>query len=97
MRFAVADVDPARPYRCAVIKDAGDDPDVTNGAHLTVDADWKGPPGRHRRVEMRGGPGVGVVTLPGLGLAVGAPAINPVPVRMIRAAVGEVTRPPGRS
>ena len=90
MRFDVADVDPARPYRCAVVKDAGDDPDVTNGAHLTVDAGW----GSGKRVEIRGGPGVGVVTLPGLGLEVGSPAINPVPVRMIRAAVAEVTRRP---
>jgi cobalt-precorrin-5B (C1)-methyltransferase len=90
VRFGVADVDPARPYRCAVVKDAGDDPDVTNGAHLTVDAGWS----TGKRVEIRGGPGVGVVTLPGLGLEVGSPAINPVPVRMIRAAVAEVTRRP---
>ncbi|HEY2304140.1 MAG TPA: cobalt-precorrin-5B (C(1))-methyltransferase [Acidimicrobiales bacterium] len=94
VRFAVADVDPTRPYRCAVIKDAGDDPDVTNGAHLTVDAEWNEPPGRHRAVEILRGRGVGVVTLPGLGLAVGAPAVNPVPARMIRAAVGEVTHRP---
>jgi cobalt-precorrin-5B (C1)-methyltransferase len=43
---------------------------------------------------VRGGPGVGVVTLPGLGLPVGAPAINPVPARMIRRAVAEVTPRP---
>jgi cobalt-precorrin-5B (C1)-methyltransferase len=45
-------------------------------------------------VELHAGPGVGTVTLPGLGLPVGAPAINPVPARMIRAAVGEVTSRP---
>jgi cobalt-precorrin-5B (C1)-methyltransferase len=91
IRFAVADVDATHPYRCAVIKDAGDDPDVTNGAHLTVEAGWD-EAGRSGGVDVRGGPGVGVVTLPGLGLAVGSPAVNPVPVRMIRAAVAEVTR-----
>jgi cobalt-precorrin-5B (C1)-methyltransferase len=43
---------------------------------------------------LLGGDGVGTITMPGLGLAVGAPAINPVPQRMIRAAVGEVTLEP---
>jgi cobalt-precorrin-5B (C1)-methyltransferase len=45
-------------------------------------------------IELRAGDGVGTVTLPGLGLAVGAPAINPVPARMIRAAVAKVTDRP---
>jgi len=93
VRFDVADVDPDRPFRSAVVKDAGDDPDVTNGAHLTVEAAWRDG-GRPGQVEIRGGAGVGVVTLPGLGLEVGAPAVNPVPARMIRAAVAEVTRRP---
>ena len=84
--FPVADVDLAVPHRCAVVKDAGDDPDVTHGAHLTAEVAW-GTDG----IEVRGGAGVGRVTLPGLGLPVGAPAINPVPVRMIRRAVREVT------
>jgi cobalt-precorrin-5B (C1)-methyltransferase len=69
-----------------VVKDAGDDPDVTNGAHLTA---WLGPraePG----LRLEGGEGVGTVTRPGLGLEVGGPAINPVPRRQIAAAVGEV-------
>ncbi|MHB8669111.1 MAG: cobalt-precorrin-5B (C(1))-methyltransferase [Acidimicrobiales bacterium] len=93
VRFAVVDVDPDHPYRCAVVKDAGDDPDVTHGAHLTVQAGWD-ESARTGHVEIGGGPGVGTVTLPGLGLDVGTPAINPVPARMIRAAVGEVTRRP---
>ncbi len=69
-----------------VVKDAGDDPDCTDGAHLTADVRWleAGP------TELAAGPGVGTVTLPGLGLPVGAPAINPVPRRMILAALGEV-------
>jgi cobalt-precorrin-5B (C1)-methyltransferase len=87
--FATIDTHAGDPSLSAVVKDAGDDPDVTNGAHVTVAATWlAAPPGE---VSLAAGPGVGTVTLPGLGLAVGAPAINPVPRRMIRAAVAEVT------
>jgi cobalt-precorrin-5B (C1)-methyltransferase len=92
--FDVADVDPARPWRAAVIKDAGDDPDVTNGAHLTVEARWLPSSSKAGTVELAAGDGVGTITLPGLGLPVGAPAINSVPARMIRAAVAEVTDRP---
>ena len=63
-----------------VVKDAGDDPDVTHGAHLTATVSWTDEPGLH----LEGGVGVGVVTRPGLGLEVGGPAINPVPRRMVR-------------
>jgi cobalt-precorrin-5B (C1)-methyltransferase len=69
-----------------VVKDAGDDPDVTHGAHLTATVSWRAEPG----IELAGGDGVGVVTKPGLGLDVGGPAINPVPRRMIGDNVGEV-------
>jgi cobalt-precorrin-5B (C1)-methyltransferase len=89
--FPVADVDGAQPFRCAVVKDAGDDPDCTNGAHVTAHVAWAGD---RRRTELRSGEGVGTITKPGLGLPVGAPAINPVPQRMIRAAVREVTPKP---
>lgn len=65
-----------------VIKDAGDDPDATNGAHLT--ADVRLLPHRAGEIVLAGGPGVGTVTRDGLGLAVGGPAINPVPQRNIR-------------
>lgn len=68
-----------------VIKDAGDDPDVTHGAHLTAVVTWRPEPG----IELDGGEGVGVVTRPGLGLDLGGPAINPTPRRMIRHAVAE--------
>ena len=88
--FAVTDVVPGPPCRVAVVKDAGDDPDVTNGAHITVTAALLDTT-RTGTVELRAGDGVGTITLPGLGLPVGAPAINPVPARMIRAAVREVT------
>lgn len=63
------------------IKDAGDDPDVTDGAHLT--ADVRRIPAGGGEIMLRGGPGVGTVTMPGLGLEVGGPAINPVPLRNI--------------
>ena len=63
------------------VKDAGDDPDATHGAHLT--ADVRRIPGGGGEVILLGGPGVGVVTKPGLGLDVGGPAINPVPRRNI--------------
>lgn len=71
-----------------VVKDAGDDPDCTDGARMTV----------HARVldgssdlTFIAGTGIGVISKPGLGLEVGAPAINPVPKRMITEAVREVS------
>lgn len=64
---------------CSVIKDAGDDPDCTHGAELVAEVELRDAPG----VEIRGGAGVATVTRPGLGLAVGDPAINPVPRRNI--------------
>jgi cobalt-precorrin-5B (C1)-methyltransferase len=68
-----------------VVKDAGDDPDVTHGAHLTARVRWREAPG----AALAGGEGVGVVTKPGLGLEVGHPAITATPRAMIVAAVGE--------
>ena len=80
-----------------VVKDAGDDPDVTDGAHLTARVSWREEPG----LELDRGEGVGVVTKPGLGLPVGGPAINAVPRRMISYSVRGGPRPrrarrPGR-
>ncbi len=64
-----------------VVKDAGDDPDCTDKAHLTADVCLlRERPGA---VLLQGGFGVGTVTMPGLGLEVGGPAINPVPRRNI--------------
>ena len=68
----------------AVLKDAGDDPDVTNG--MAVCATIRLNP-EHEEVRFLQGEGVGVVTLPGLGLEVGGPAINLVPRRMMTAEV----------
>ncbi len=80
--FAVTDGRRDGIYAHAVvIKDAGDDPDCTDGAHLTADVCLL--PEAPGRVVLKGGSGVGTVTLPGLGLEVGGPAINPVPRRNI--------------
>ena len=75
-----------------VVKDAGDDPDVTHGA-LVVATVREGTPGSG--VTFRAGEGVGTVTRPGLALAVGEPAINPAPRAMIAAAVAEAARAAG--
>ncbi len=65
----------------AVTKDAGDDPDITHGAVVRVVVRERPPDGLG--VRFVAGPGVGTVTLPGLPLPVGEPAINPMPRRMI--------------
>lgn len=90
--FHVLSPEPSDPTVAAVVKDAGDDPDVTDGAVITVRASPLGSDGQSAgSVEILAGPGVGTVTLPGLGLEIGSPAVNPVPARMIRQAVREVT------
>ena len=71
---------------CAVRKDSGDDPDVTDGVCVYAKAEKTKEPG----VRLQGGEGVGIVTRKGLGLAVGEAAINPVPRKMIREAVESV-------
>ena len=75
-----------------VVKDAGDDPDCTDGARLTATVAWA--LAGDTESTILAGPGVGTITKPGLGLPVGAPAVNPVPRRMILAAVAEVTDRP---
>jgi cobalt-precorrin-5B (C1)-methyltransferase len=69
----------------AIVKDAGDDPDVTHGALVRVRV-WRGGGG----VTFRAGPGVGTVTRAGLPIPPGEPAINPVPRAMIQAALAEI-------
>ena len=73
---------------CYVVKDAGDDPDVTNGAeiHATAKADFF----TKHRIIIKGGVGIGKVTKPGLAVPVGEWAINPVPRKMIMEVVKEV-------
>lgn len=67
-------------WTAGVIKDAGDDPDVTHGAEIRVTVSKGGDGGG---VIFRRGEGVGLITKPGLPIAVGEPAINPVPRQMI--------------
>ncbi len=81
----------SQAVRCGVIKDAGDDPDVTNGLEIQALVRWSETPG----IQILGGEGVGRVTLPGLPVAVGKAAINPGSRKLIlqaaRAALGRFT------
>src|SRR5215203_884822 len=93
VRFAVERCEVEASWaEAVVVKDAGDDPDVTDGAHLTARVSWREEQG----FELDRGDGVGVVTKPGLGLPVGGPAINAVPRRMISYSVEEVLDPDER-
>ena len=73
---------------CYVVKDAGDDPDITNGAeiHATAKVEFF----TKHRIVLKGGVGIGRVTKPGLAVPVGEWAINPVPRKMILEVVKEV-------
>lgn len=71
---------------CAVIKDGGDDPDITTGAHIRARVQFSSQKGIH----IDGGCGVGRVTKPGLDQPVGNAAINHVPRQMIEAEIREV-------
>lgn len=77
----------ATEAHAVVIKDAGDDPDVTHGAHMT--ATVRILRGEAGVVKLLNGSGVGYVTMAGLGLEIGGPAINPVPQKNITENVRE--------
>ncbi len=80
------DVDMTPDYvSCAIRKDSGDDPDDTNGVLVYARAERCAESG----VQIEGGVGVGRVTKPGLACAVGGPAINPTPRKMITTEVGK--------
>ena len=74
----------------AVIKDGGDDPDATHGAEICSTVSFSQDAGN---IQIDGGKGVGRVTKPGLGLEIGKPAINPIPMKMLDQAVREVVGP----
>ncbi len=76
----------------AIIKDAGDDPDVTHGALIEVSLRVS-PPGAG--VSFHAGPGVGTVTKPGLPIPPGEPAINPAPRAMIRESLKKIAATQG--
>ncbi len=91
-RFAVTHTRAEAAWaEAGVLKDAGDDPDVTHGAlivaHVAASNDG---------VVFRAGEGVGVVTKHGLPIPPGEPAINPVPRQMIRKVIGECASVYGR-
>ena len=73
--------------RCSVIKDGGDDPDVTHGAEIVVELSFTD---KINEIEIDGGEGVGIVTKPGLGLELNKAAINPVPKKMINENLREI-------
>ena len=73
--------------KCSVIKNGGDDPDVTHGAEIIVELFLTE---KINEIEIDGGEGVGIVTKPGLGLEINKPAINPVPKKMINENLREV-------
>ena len=72
-------------------KDAGDDPDITNGISILAEVQLRPLPG----IVIQGGAGIGTVTKPGLQVPVGEPAINPVPRQMIERALLPLL-PPGQ-
>src|SRR3984957_16920666 len=78
--LALAELAPDRA-RAGIVKDAGDDPDVTHGATIIAELAW-GRPGSG--IGFAAGEGIGTVTRAGLQLAIGEPAINPAPRAMIR-------------
>ena len=78
---------------CAVKKDSGDDPDITDG--VLVYSKVQRTKGRER--VLRGGQGIGQVTKPGLEQPIGSPAINQVPRKMILQEVGEACEEAGYS
>lgn len=73
--------------RAGIIKDAGDDPDITHGLEIQARVRCLSGEGE---IHIRGGKGVGTVTKKGLQVPVGKSAINPVPQQMIQKAVREV-------
>lgn len=73
--------------KCSVIKDGGDDPDVTHGAEILVELSLTS---ELNKIEIDGGKGVGIVTKPGLGLEINEAAINPTPKKMITENIREV-------
>lgn len=91
LHLEILDVEWGRDFvSCAIRKDAGDDPDVTDGvliyakvSYHTEDNDLEQSNKNHRQIYISAGPGVGIVTKPGLEQPQGAPAINRVPREMI--------------
>ncbi len=73
--------------KVGIVKDAGDDPDITNGVTIWSEVEFKG-----KGIVINGGEGIGRVTKPGLAVPVGEAAINPVPYKMIKDEVSKVLK-----
>jgi len=84
--LAIEEID-GESARAGIVKDAGDDPDVTHGA-MVISRIWFAAPGSG--ITFRAGPGVGIVTKAGLPVGVGEPAINPMPRQMMRGIIEEL-------
>ena len=82
--------DVVRSATCSVIKDGGDDPDVTSGAEICAEV-WTDDAAGDE-VALRGGVGVGTVTKPGTGIPVGDPSITRVPRRLIAESVKDAAK-----
>jgi cobalt-precorrin-5B (C1)-methyltransferase len=80
--------------RAGIVKDAGDDPDVTHGATIVAEIAWAAP---GSGIGFAAGEGVGTVTRPGLQLGVGEPAINPAPRALIREMLVDLAEANGAS
>jgi cobalt-precorrin-5B (C1)-methyltransferase len=91
-REAIGNDERGRYALAGIVKDAGDDPDVTHGA-LVISTVREGAPGSG--ITWRAGEGVGTVTRAGLPVEPGEPAINPVPRSMMAQAIGEVAAQAG--
>ncbi|MBP1628715.1 MAG: cobalamin biosynthesis protein CbiD [Holophagaceae bacterium] len=78
----------AEGAEAAVCKDAGDDPDITNGSEIRVRLRWR----EDDRITFKAGDGVGTVTLPGLQIPAGQPAINPGPRHMMEVALRSLSQ-----
>lgn len=90
LELPVSDISAGDGYaECAVVKDGGDDPDITTGLKVFSRVELTGD----GIISVDAGEGIGRVTLPGLKVEVGKPAINPVPMQMIKEAVREVLPP----
>ncbi len=85
LEIPIIEVERGKDYvKCGVVKDAGDDPDVTHGMKFYAKVSWSD------EYKLTGGVGVGKVTKAGMQIPIGEPAINPVPRRMIYKGVHEV-------
>ncbi len=83
----IVDIERGKDYAsCAVIKDGGDDPDITSGSKVFARVRFTGEEG----IIIKGGDGVGIVTKPGLDQPVGEAAINSVPRKMIKENLEEI-------